>query len=112
MSEIDREKSMRMAEEEKIKRARRMIEKRSLQFGISKDKDVSVDCLFDWNSLKEHTVQELGLTDIQLMDWDCEEGQHVEALQAILRKYKKLWRYLFLKFSTFGGQKGLKSESD
>lgn len=43
---------------------------------------------------------------IKLMSFDKEEEvSYEEDLNNVMKKYRKVWRFLFFKFSTFGAKK-------
>lgn len=44
-----------------------------------------------------------GLPEINLLNLQAEEeGPYIEDVLSVMKKYRKLWRFLFFKFSSFG----------
>jgi len=44
-----------------------LLEQRSIQLGISNKKDNEVNCLFEWDSVKEDNADGLGLSSVRLV---------------------------------------------
>jgi hypothetical protein len=81
---------------------RGLLEKRSIQMGISSKKDVDVNCLFDWDSVKEKGIDAIYTPSIILVNIPDEEDSYVESIETFLRRYRKVWRFLFFKYSSSG----------
>lgn len=41
-----------------------------------------------------------------------EEDEHIEEASWMMKKYHKIWKFLFMKFSTFGAKKGVQVQSE
>lgn len=63
-------------------------------------------CIFDWGTGKEEDPSRMyGVPNIRLMDLTNEEEQtFAEDVDTLLKKYRKVWRFLFFKYSSFGAR--------
>lgn len=79
-----------------------LLEKRSIQLGISSKKDVEVNCLYEWDTVNEDTIDKIGLPSITLMHLPTEEDSNIDSIESFMRHYRKVWRFLFFKYSSSG----------
>lgn len=57
--------------------------------------------LFEFDTAK--TTDKIGLPELKLLDLKGEEEKsYIEDVEAIMKKYKKLWRFIFFRYSSFG----------
>lgn len=77
---------------------RQQLERRKIELGVGKHIDIPIvvdEGVVDKDKKKMKEI----LPDIQLVDFTSEEEREYEAIVAFVRKYRKLLRYLFAKYS-------------
>lgn len=69
-------------------------------------KNIEYKCLHEEGTAKEEDPSRTyGVPNIKLMDLSQEEEvTFVEDTDSIMKKYRKVWRFLFFKYSSFGAR--------
>lgn len=100
------EKQMHLKIERQKRALKKKLNKRMIEHGVTnlnkvdgqlaivfQDGEVEYNAVFD-----SHT----GLPPIELIDLEDEEERDVQAIKIFLKKYSKLWRFLFKKYANMG----------
>eukprot|EP01022_Parablepharisma_sp_SALTPOND_P028665 TRINITY_DN71377_c2_g1_i1.p3 TRINITY_DN71377_c2_g1~~TRINITY_DN71377_c2_g1_i1.p3 ORF type:complete len:558 (+),score=149.58 TRINITY_DN71377_c2_g1_i1:4544-6217(+) len=84
---------------EREKRAlKQQLERRKIELGVGKNANAPI--LFEEGLVeKDKKKMKKILPEIQLIDFACEEEREKDAVFFFMRKYKRLFRYLFTKYS-------------
>lgn len=82
-------------------------EKRMVQFGAKGTSNLEYKCIYDWDTAREDDGGKVhGIPSIRLINLATEEETaFAEDVDSIIKKYRKLWRFLFFKYSSFGAVK-------
>jgi hypothetical protein len=82
-----------------------MNQKRLIEYGSNGKADFDYKNLYEFDSMKEEEVIS-GVPLIRLVNFDREEeSTYEDDLKNVMKKYRKVWRFLFFKYSTFGAKK-------
>lgn len=77
-------------------------EKRKVEHGNAREVDLDYKYLLEFDSVKS-PGHYLGNLDLSLLNLQQdEEVPYVEDASNVLKKYRKIWRFLFFKYSSFG----------
>lgn len=81
-------------------------QKRQVEFGVKSVQNLEYKCVYEWGTAKEEDPSRMyGVPNIKLMNLSSEEqAAFVEDVDSLIKKYRKVWRFLFFKYSSFGAR--------
>jgi len=92
--------------ERQRKKALKDFEKIKIEHGIAtgNKKDEVKNIVFKDGELDEMEAlrPKNGLPEIELFDYDAEEERDVNEIKLFVKRYSKLWKYLFYKYANSG----------
>jgi hypothetical protein len=97
------EKNMHLKIERQKRALKKKLNKRMIEHGVTyrNDKDAQLNVVFADGEVEYNKVfdSHTGLPPIELIDLEDEEQRDVEAIKIFLKKYSKLWRFMFKKYA-------------
>jgi len=100
------EKYMHLKIQRQKKALKKKLEKRRIEHGIHhrNNKDEDMNIIFDDGEVEYNAVfdSHTGIPPITLIDLGDEEDRDVEAIKIFMKKYSKLWRFMFKKYANLG----------
>lgn len=92
---------------ERQKRAlKKKLDKRKIEHGVAprNSKSAKMNIVFDEGEVEYNKVfdSNTGLPPIELIDLEDEEDRDIEAIKIFMKKYSKLWRFMFKKYANLG----------
>lgn len=78
-----------------------------VEFGAKGSSNLEYKCIYEWGTAREDDTGRIsGVPNIKLINLTMEEeSTFAEDVDSIIKKYRKLWRFLFFKYSSFGAAK-------
>ena len=100
------EKNLHLKIERQKRALKKKLNKRMIEHGVTyrNDKNAQLNVVFADGEVEFNKVfdSHTGLPPIDLIDLEDEEQRDVEAIRIFLKKYSKLWRFMFKKYANMG----------
>lgn len=97
---------MKLNSQKRKQKLKELLDKRKLELGVGSktaaDEVVSKDKLIFEEQLQEKAPNKTLIPDIKLIILEEEEDRDREAMQLAMKKYSKLWKNLYYKYSNSG----------